>query len=389
VKIVITADSYLPRLGGQEMGAFRLAKYLVKKGNQVRIITTEKHVLQGREPGALDVLRLPHTFGPVDRRTLRRILEREFIGADVVHSRYCYRLAAFSAPLARKIAQRFVVSLHGLGLLDNPQDSPLKRWSHLRYRRVSLSLADAVIATSSEFARLASTYCDPSRIHVIPNGVDTDEFDASRTAPEVLRQKYRGHQVVLAVRRLVPKNGIHYLVQVAPRILVSCPAARFVIGGWGSQEEELKRMTHESGVAAHFDFVGAIPNAEVPGYLAVADVVVFPSSMESTSHACLEAMAMAKPVVATRLGGLAELLGDQGRGVLVDLFESANSTYRAPGTLSEEAGKRLAEAISHLLLDPVSARKIGGAAREHALAHFDWNVLVGRILEVYGGGPSG
>ncbi|HEV8336483.1 MAG TPA: glycosyltransferase family 4 protein [Candidatus Polarisedimenticolia bacterium] len=385
MKVVITADSYLPRLGGQEMGAFRLAKYLRKTGQSVTLVTTEKHAQEGPEAGGLEVIRAPHRFDPVHRRRLGGLLAALFRDADVVHSRYCYRLAALSAPIARRIGRRFVVSLHGLGLLDNPADSALKKWSHRRYRRLSLSGADAVIATSSEFARLAARYADPARIQVIPNGVDTDEFRAGTPPPESLRRRYEGHPVVLAMRRLVPKNGIQYLIQAAPLILSRCPEARFVIGGWGSQEPELRRLTRDRGLEERVDFVGAIPNSAVAGYLAAAQVVVFPSTMESTSHACLEAMAMGRPVVASRLGGLEELLGEGDRGVLVELMESGESTYDAPALLSSGAAARLAGAILRLLLDPAEAERIGAAGRRYALDHFDWNVLVERILEVYRG----
>jgi 1,4-alpha-glucan branching enzyme len=386
MKVVITADSYLPRLGGQEMGAFRLAKYLRRKGHLVRIFTTEKHPWEGPEAGGHDVIRAPHRFDPAHRRRLARLLDSLFRDADVIHSRYCYRLAALSAPVASRLGRRFVVSLHGLGLLDNPGDSLLKRWSHRRYRRLSLSRADAVIATSSEFARLAAEHADPRRIHVIPNGVDTDDFDAALPAPEWMRRKYAGDRVVLAVRRLVPKNGLQYLIQAAPSILARCPRARFVIGGWGSQEADLRRLALELEVEARCDFVGAIPNAEVAGYLAAAAVVVFPSTMESTSHACLEAMAMSRPVVASRLGGLEELLGDGERGVLVDLFDSRESSYDAPLLLPPDSVERLASAVLVPLLDSEKAERMGQAGRRHALAHFDWNVLVDRIVEVYRGG---
>lgn len=390
MRIVITADSYLPRLGGQEMGAFRLAKYLRRKGHSVRIVTTEKRPWEGPEAGGHEVIRLPHRFDLIHRRALVSRLGSLFREADVVHSRYCYRLSALSAPVARRLGRRFVVSLHGLGLLDNPDDSLLKRWSHRRYRRLSLTLANAVIATSAEFARLAAAHADSPRIHVIPNGVDTDDFDSAQPAPEALRRRYNDDLVVLAVRRLVPKNGIQYLVQAAPGILAICPRARFVVGGWGSQEAELRRLVRDLGVEERFDFVGAIPNAEVAGYLAAARVVVFPSSMESTSHACLEAMAMGRPVVASRLGGLQELLEREDRGVLVDLFGSASSRYDAPALLPPAAVERLASAILDLLLDPGKAERIGAAGRRHALENFDWNVLVDRILEVYGGvgGPG-
>jgi 1,4-alpha-glucan branching enzyme len=388
VKVVITADSYLPRLGGQEMGAFRLAKYLRRRGHQVTILTTEKHPWQGPEEGDLDVVRLPHRFGPIDRSRLRRRLRLAFETADVVHSRYCYRLAAIAAPIARRLGLRFVVSLHGLGLRDSPGDGPLRRWSHARYRRRSLSMADAVIATSSEFAAMASRYADPSRIQVIPNGIDTDEFDAARKAPARLAGRYPGCKVVLTLSRLIPSKGIQYLVQAAPAIARACPEARFVVAGWGPMREELEALARERGVGERFDFAGAVPNREVPDYLALADVVVFPSSAESTSHACLEAMAMGKPVVASRIRGLEQVIGGPERGVLVDLFDSSAYEFDPPPLLPGPAAARLAEAVSGLLRDPDRARRIGAAGRAHALAAFDWSRLVERVIDVYRGGSE-
>jgi glycosyltransferase involved in cell wall biosynthesis len=388
MNVVITADSYLPRLGGQEIGAFRLAKYLRRKGHGVRIFTTEKHLFAGPEKGGLEVIRAPHRFDPSARRGHRAVLEGLFRDTDVVHARYCYRLAALSAPVARRLGRRFVVSLHGLGLRDNPGDSPLKRWSHGRYRRRSLTMADAVIATSTEFAKLASTYVDPSRIHVIPNGVDSDEFDAALPVPRDLAERYAGSRVILAVCRLIPSKGIQYLVQSAPLVLKSCPDARFVVGGWGPMENDLKRQAHELGVETRFDFVGPIQNQDVPGYLALACVVAFPSTAESTSHACLEAMAMGRPVVASHIKGLEELLGTDGRrGVLVKLFDSTDYCFDAPPRLPAPSAARLAGAMIGLLEDPARARAVGEAGRAHALAAFDWNVLADRVLEVYRGAP--
>jgi phosphatidylinositol alpha-1,6-mannosyltransferase len=385
VKVTLTADSYLPRLGGQEMGAFRLAKYLRRKGHQVRILTTEKHVWSGPEEGGFEVVRAPHRFSYADRRRLRGVLADLFRDSDVVQARNCYRLAALAVPIARRLGVRCVVSLHGLGILDSPHDNWLKRIGHRRYRSVSLRLADAVISTSAELARLAGPYCDPRRIHLIPNGVDPDEFDASRPVPEDLRNRYGADPVVLAVRRLVPKNGIQYLVQAAPEILRRAPGARIVIGGWGVLEPDLRRMARDLGVDARVEFVGRIPNEKVPGYLALARVVVFPSRAESTSHACLEAMAMGKPVVASRIGGLEELLGEQDRGVLVDLFDGSDSSYDAPLRLPPGPIGRLASAVAGLLEEPDRARRIGEAGRSFALSRFDWNVLVERILAVYRG----
>jgi glycosyltransferase involved in cell wall biosynthesis len=247
-------------------------------------------------------------------------------------------------------------------LLDNPQDSPFRKWRHRRYRRSSLVLADAVIATSSEFAELASAYCDPKKIIVIPNGVDTDDFNASRTAPASLSGKYHSEQVILAVRRLVPKNGIQYLVQAAPRILKLCPEARFIIGGWGSQEEELKRLA-EGLELLHALISGGflIPKFRL-SCAGESRGLPLPWNPPATH---LEAMAMGKPG-GQPFSGLAELLGENGRGVLVD-FDSSGSSYHAPVTLRREVSDQFADAIVAPAILPCPS---SGSGREYALAHF-------------------
>jgi glycosyltransferase involved in cell wall biosynthesis len=75
--------------------------------------------------------------------------------------------------------------------------------------------------------------------------------------------------------------------------------------------------------------------------------------------------------------------------VLVDLFDSGNSTYHAPSSLSRDASDRLADAIVGLLRNPSLARTLGEAGRDYALANFDWNILVERILKVYRGESPG
>ena len=95
---------------------------------------------------------------------------------------------------------------------------------------------------------------------------------------------------------------------------------------------------------------------------------------------------MGRPVVASRIQGLEELLGSDGRrGVLVDLFETTDYRFEPPLHLPAEGVARLAAAIVGVLEDPARARAIGEAGRAHALSTFDWNVLADRILEVYRG----
>ena len=223
--------------------------------------------------------------------------------------------------------------------------------------RVGERRADAVIVLTQRLAdRLIAGGLDRGRVHVIPSGVDLRLF-ARRLpdpAPDLPRPR------VLFVGRLAAQKGVSTLLDAVP--LLRTGAAVALVGD-GPQRAALERQAGHLG-ADRVRFQGFVPHAEVPAWLAAADVLVLPSVYEELGSVLLEAMAAGLPVVASAVGGIPDALGAAGR--LVPPSDPA----------------ALAAAVDEVLDDPALAAGMGDAARRRATA-FSWDALAGRVLDVY------
>jgi glycosyltransferase involved in cell wall biosynthesis len=374
MKIGMLVDTYLPIMGGAEIHTLELSRALRLQGHTVSVCTAMPP--GGAPDDEFSVLRLPVLNGGGRRAFLRSPLALprlwQFIRrVDVVHCHYSFLLAALGVLLARLQGKPSVVTLHGLGTLDSSVGrSPLRRF----YRWLSLRYARRIIATSEEMRAVARRIAPSERIRLIPNGVDAARFTAAPRPP-------REEVVILTMRRLAPKNGVQYLVEAAPAISAALPQARFWVAGEGKLEALIRRRVAELGMEAAFRFLGVTPHAQTPEMYRQADVVAFPSSAESISLACLEAMCCEKAIVASSLGPYQELLGKNGeRGLLVKLFDREESDYNAPLTLPAERIQALAEAIIRLARDAALRQELGAAARRFAAA-YDWSAIARQTVE--------
>jgi 1,4-alpha-glucan branching enzyme len=299
-------------------------------------------------------------------------------GVDYVHCHYSFLMAALGTLLSRLLRKRCAVTLHGLGTLDS---SVGRSRLHRLYRWISLKLADTIIATSQEMRQVALRFAPAHKITVIPNGVDPRAFSP---AP---RQESTEHElVILTMRRLAPKNGVQYLVEAAPAVIAAYPQARFWVAGEGKLEGVIRKRVAELKQEAQFRFIGIVPHAQTPDVYRQAEIVVFPSSAESTSLACLEAMCCEKAIVASSLSAYQDMLGANGeRGLLVALFDRDASDYNAPPSLPPERIQALAQAIITLAGDPDRRARLGEAARRFAAEGYDWRKIASQTARVYRG----
>jgi glycosyltransferase involved in cell wall biosynthesis len=177
---------------------------------------------------------------------------------------------------------------------------------------------------------------------------------------------------------------VQYLVEAAPAVVAETPHARFWISGEGKLESHIRQRVRELGMDPYFRFFGIVPHEETIDYYRRADIVAFPSSAESTSLACLEAMSLEKAIVASRLSAFRHMLGENGeRGLLVSLFDREGSDYDAPLTLPADRIQALAEAIIQLAQNPTQRRKLGEAARQHAVQIYDWREIARKTAQLY------
>jgi 1,4-alpha-glucan branching enzyme len=249
--------------------------------------------------------------------------------------------AAFGVPL--------VFHVH----LPQPSDPGLERESD------GAAGADAIIVNSaSVLEELAARGADASRIEVIPNGVDVDVFHPAADWPA-------DDGSILFVGRLVPQKGVDVLIRALGALLPRHPAARLVIVGDGDSRLALQRLVRALGLGPAVTFTGWTSGAALVAAYQRAAVVVVPSRYEPFGIVALEGMACGRPVVASRVGGLSDVVNDE------------------VGTLVPESDPlALAVALARFLGDP-EARAAAGREGTARAARFGWGTVADRTLELY------
>ena len=377
----MTSDTYLPDIGGAEIHVFELQKHLREQGHQITLFVT--NLKSAEQDIKYPVIR---TFWSL-KRAPKIIYEiwKQSKDTETFHSHYSYKLAALNGIVAAIKRKPFFVTLHGMGILDHPNTPWIYDKSHRLYRWLSLHLATSVISTSQDLADVCARHINDSKIKVVPNGIDTSLFNANTIQPLQDQRLENVGPLLLTIRRLVPKNGIHYAISVLPFILQKYPNAKLVMVGDGRMREQLEERAKKLGVYEACIFMGTLPNDQVAPIAVRSDIVLFPSTAESTSIACAEMMSLGKKIVASRVGGLIELLGkNEERGWLAKLVPWESCNYDAPLELSEDKYREFASLILSALEDPNSINKTS-AAREYAVNSLDWSVVVRKTTEIYSG----
>lgn len=379
MNVLMLSDTYLPDIGGGEVHVFEISKRLAACGHNVRLLVTNPKTDVSDSMNSVHVIRLGSQLKDVP--AVSRAVWRELAWCDVVHAHYSYRLAAIAGVLIQLRKRPMAIVIHGLGTLPQADVSWLFGTLMKLYRWISHKAATRVISTSEDLASICYKLVPRERVTIIMNGLDTSAFSLDTWKGHATPRD--GDPVILTVRRLVPKNGIHYMISALPYVMEACPKAMLWMVGDGRMRGALEERARQLGVAGHCRFIGRLANEDVPRFAASADVVVFPSTAESTSIACAEMMAMGKAIVASRVGGLIELLGlHEERGRLVKLVDWEASNYDAPNELSEEAYRRLADAVISAIRDHELSMKKIIAAKAFAFSELDWDVIARKTEDV-------
>lgn len=236
----------------------------------------------------------------------------------------------------------------------------------------SMAEADHLIAVSHAVAEaLTSLGVGPQRITVVPNGVELNRYlvgepDLSNRVRSALSLS-ESLPIIGIVARVQPVKGHEVLLEAFKEVRATLPEARLLVvgGGASSYERRLRELCQRLGIASSVVWLGV--RSDVPDLLAAMDVVALPSRSEGFGLAILEAMAMGKPVVATRVGGIPECVDEGRTGILVS---------------AGNAGE-LARALTTVLSDPALARSMGAAGRARVEQEFSLARMVDRTCEVY------
>ncbi len=226
-------------------------------------------------------------------------------------------------------------------------------------RRV-LRKAEAISVTSEFLRRACNNLSDDldSKITVIPFGVSIPETVTPLPPPPLKICFIKLHR---------PQYGPDILLQAMAKVRGHIPDVHLTMAGDGIMTSRLKRMCAELGLESNVDFVGFIPNERIYSLLSAHHAMVMPSLAESFGVAVLEAGACGRPVIASRVGGVPEVMRDGETGLLVP-----------PGDPNA-----LADAIIKLAGDRALCARLGEAGRNFVAAHYLWKNSLDRMQALY------
>jgi phosphatidyl-myo-inositol dimannoside synthase len=297
--------------------------------------------------------------------TMRRLVSRN--AYDVVHAHWVLP----NGPIAALAAPRLplVVSLHGSDIFVAERSRALGAVARWTFRRTSW-----VAACAGDLGRRAILLgADPRRVATLLHGVDISEFATGDAAPWRARAgAAHGELLVVALGRLVAKKGFSHLLRAADRLQSRGVPVRLAIGGTGDLADPLAAEAARLGCASRVRFLGDIPHDEVGGLLRAADVVAVPSvrdekgNVDGLPNVLLEAMAVGRPLVSTRIAGVPDVVDHDRNGLLVP-----------PG--DDDA---LAAALERLATDRELRARLAAAALDRARA-LSWKSYGDQLLAGY------
>ncbi len=314
-------------------------------------------------------------------------MAKDTLDADVVHCHTWY--TQMGGILAAKLWDiPFVLTTHSLEPLRPWKVEQLGTAYHLSswMERTAIENADAVIAVSKETRKDVFDHfgAAETKTHVIHNGIDLEEYRRD-PATDVLEKHGvdPGKPFVLFVGRITRQKGIIHLVDAIKHI---DPEIQVVLLAGAPDTETIAREMNEHIAEARRQRKGItwidtmLPRRETIQFYSHAAVFCCPSVYEPFGIINLEAMACETAVVASRVGGIPEVVVPDETGILVDLeLERGTFFPRDPDGFS----RALADGINRIARDPALARRMGEAGRRRAEDHFSWRAIAEKTLTLY------
>ncbi|HEV7576671.1 MAG TPA: glycosyltransferase family 1 protein [Caldimonas sp.] len=300
-------------------------------------------------------------------------------GYDVVHANF-FMSGLVALALKRRFGIPMVMTFHALGEVRRRHQGAADGFPAERaaIERRIVAIADRVIAECpQDEADLVGLYgADPERIATVPCGVDLDEFapadqGAARRALGLDEREF----IVLQLGRMVPRKGVDNVIEAVARLARRSAARLVVVGGEAAPTgrgtcAEMRRLVDladKCGIADRVTFAGHRQRDELAAYYAACDVFVTTPWYEPFGITPLEAMASARPVVGSAVGGIQHSVVDGVTGFLV--------APRDPAALADR--------LDHLQSDPALARAMGRAGARRVRANFTWSRVAEELEAVY------
>jgi D-inositol-3-phosphate glycosyltransferase len=372
--------------GGMNVYIRELARELGRRGNSVDIYTRAHDPSDDQVIELGDRTRVIHLkVGEVDRMhklvlyshladmacASESFRKANDLSYDLVHSHY-WLSGWVGSHLRRWWKAPHFTMFHTLAAVKNEigvgEDEP-----ELRVANEADLARDSdriIAATRKEMEDLVRCYgVSPEKISVIPCGVNLHLFRSMDRKAARQRLGLNGGRIVLFVGRVEPLKGIDRLLQAISGLSAGPGLTLLVVGGDEEGQPEMERLRDLSRsleIEDAVNFVGAVPQEDLPLYYSAADVCVVPSHYESFGLVALESMACGTPVVATRVGSMESVVSHGRNGYLV----------------KDNAPVNLADAIAALTSSPVAQNDSADSIRR-SIAEYDWAYIAEAMEEEY------
>jgi glycogen(starch) synthase len=384
--ICLVSYEFPPRPGGEASYTRALAEAYSRRGDEVTLIIPGSSENPAVRSDRVRVL-ATETGGPVREAKFLSGAERalDYLAMvrrpDVVHVTFDYPTFLFHV---RRRGIPCVATVHHLQIAEAVSlaasgggNAGLRPISLLRASILNslearlLRQCDAIITVSRFTASTVRRYIsiDPARLRVVMNGIDPAPYQGAEAETFRLRFPMVRERVVLYVGRLTRSKGVGLLIEAFAAVTREAPDASLVIVGSGDRKFVARMVARAAtlGISGSVFFTGRLDDDTLRSAYAASTVTVLPSYMEGFGLSILESMAASRPSVATRVGGVPEVLVDGETGILAP-----------PGDV-----KQLAKAICSLLADPALASRMGRAGGRLAGDRFTAERMAQETMRVY------
>jgi len=286
----------------------------------------------------------------------------------------------FTIPLVKLFGLPMIVEINGLSLDEWRMERPsgINGWiSYIKgvLDEKTYKYTDHLVAVTPKIKEVLQIEykINPEKISVIENGANTELFRPMNTK-EVRRELKLNetYNYICYVGALFKWQGVDYLIKASPYILEQCPQSVFLVIGDGPSRESLINLAEQLGVSDRFIFTGAKPYTSVPLYINASDLCVASfikdrnTRIGSSAIKMREYLACGKPVVASDVEGVRELLEESNAGICVPA----------------ESPRELANAVVGLLREPKSRNRMGKSGRKNIVENRSWESVAKKVFEV-------
>lgn len=361
-KITVIAPSAPGAKSSENLFNIEVKRFTYFYPKSLQRLTTGEGILYSGKRGVLNRIQVLTFVLSEFVYTFYIMLKRDF---DIIHAQWIFPqglLGVFGKFIFKK---PLIVTGHGVDIFGLKKINIIKKFI--------LNSADICTVNSRATFDEAKEIAPGANVKIIPPGVDLKVFN-KRNNDEDWRKKYGDNpKIILGVGRLIRWKGFEYLIKALPLVLRKFPDSKVIIIGSGPEEETLKMLVKKLKIEKKVFFIGHVSTSELSSAYASADVFVSPSITYSTGereglgNVILEALASGVPVIASRSGGIVDLIDGRSTGLL---FEEKNI-------------KNIAKKISFLLSNKMERDNFSKNGLNFVKKNYSWEKIDKDLGDLY------